>query len=113
MLEQMRVDKKMPLRAFLVEKLDLKYKNEILYVIFNEGFTFAIDRLNEDENYAYIKATMRKVFGLNIEPRFILEKDLANMSFEGPKDEDKEEEHIDDAIKTLKESLGDNLEIQD
>ncbi|MEG0250952.1 MAG: DNA polymerase III subunit gamma/tau [Peptostreptococcus sp.] len=115
MLEQMRKDKRMPLRAFLVEKLDLKYKNEILYVIFNEGFTFAIDRLKEEDNYSYIKSTMRKVFGLNIEPRFILEKDVKSMNFGDAKEEDssKEEEHLDGTLKSLKETLGDKLEIQD
>ena len=112
LLNQMQRDKKMPLRAFLSEKLDLRYKNEILYVIFNEGFTFALGRLNEEENYKYIKSTMRKVFGLNIEPRFILEADVAKMNFDDKKGFEETKEQ-DETVKALKDRLGDSLEIEE
>ena len=112
LLDQMQRDKQMPLRAFLSEKLDLRYKNEILYVIFNEGFTFALGRLNEETNYNYIKNTMKKVFGLNIEPRFILEADVSNMNF-GEEKKEIEKEETDDTIKALKSSLGESLHIED
>ena len=112
LLNQMQRDKKMPLRAFLSEKLDLRYKNEILYVIFNEGFTFALGRLNEEENYKYIKSTMRKVFGLNIEPRFILEADVAKMNFDDKKGFEEAKEQ-DETVKALKDRLGDSLEIEE
>lgn len=81
LLEEMKKDKKMPLRAFLAEKTDLKYKNEILYVVFNDEFSFAIDRLKENENLSYIKSTMIKVFGINIDLRFILKSDISKISF--------------------------------
>ncbi len=76
LMDKMKADKKTPLRAFLTENKGLRYKNEILYVIISEGLAFSLKRLNQEENYKYIKESMQEVFGLNIKPKFILEKDL-------------------------------------
>lgn len=111
LMDKMKADKKTPLRAFLSENRGLRYKNEILYVIIHEGLAFSLDRLNEEENYNYIKDAMQKVFGLKIEPRFILEKDIDTMDFnDNSKIKDKEE---DESVKLLKDRLGDNLIIED
>ena len=110
-MDKMKADKKTPLRAFLSENRGLRYKNEILYVIIHEGLAFSLDRLNEEENYNYIKDAMQKVFGLKIEPRFILEKDIDTMDFnDNSKIKDNEE---DESVKLLKDRLGDNLIIED
>ncbi|WP_101773764.1 DNA polymerase III subunit gamma/tau [Peptostreptococcus faecalis] len=110
LLEQMKRDKKMPLRAFLAEKSDLKYKNEILYVIFSDEFSFALDRLEEPENKTYIQNIMKKVFGLNIEPRFILKSNISKMDFNKADKATDEEETLDE--KLLKDVLGTSLEIE-
>lgn len=110
LLDKMKADKKTPLRAFLSENRGLRYKNEILYVIIHEGLAFSLDRLNEEENYNYIKDSMKKIFGLNIEPRFILEKDIDKIDFNNDiikKDEDNE------TVKILKDRLGESLIIED
>ncbi len=111
LMDKMKADKKTPLRAFLSENRGLRYKNEILYVIIHEGLAFSLDRLNEKENYNYIKNSMRNVFGLNIEPRFILEKDLDKMNFDN-NDISKEDED-NEAVKILKDRLGDKLKIEE
>ena len=110
LLNKMKREKRTPLRAFLAEKKDLRYKNEILYVIFDEGFTFAVERLNEEDNYKYTVKSMREIFGLNIEPRFILDTQMDDMNFDNKNEGSKEE---DEAVKSLQDKLGDSLEIED
>ena len=110
LLNKMKRDKRTPLRAFLAEKKDLRYKNEILYVIFDEGFTFAVERLNEEDNYKYTVKSMREIFGLNIEPRFILDTQMDDMNFDNKNEGSKEE---DEVVKSLQDKLGDSLEIED
>ena len=112
LLDQMRKDKMVPLRAFLAEKRALRYKNEILYIIFDEGFSFAIERLEEEKNYKYIVNTMHNIFGLNIEPRFILDTEIDNIDFGDKKNNEAIEENSD-AVKVLKDMLGENLEVED
>lgn len=90
LLEKMKLDRMMPLSVFLSEPVDLKYKNEILYVVIEDALDFSISRLEKPENKEYIKSVMREIFGLNIEPRFILKKDQDSMNFE------KEEKAEDD-----------------
>lgn len=111
LLEQMKVDKKMPLRAFLAEKYDIKYKNKILYVILSDDFSFAVNRLREKDSVDYIQATMRKIFGLNLELRFILKEEMPDMDF-GPDKEDNDDENISESEKLLKDIAGDKLIIQ-
>lgn len=107
LLEQMKLDKKMPLRAFLAEKYDIKYKNKILYVILSDDFSFAINRLKEQDSIEYIQSTMRKIFGLNLELRFILKEDLSSMDFGIDKKEEDADE-LSESEKLLKEVLGDS-----
>lgn len=108
-LDQMKEDKKMPLRAFLVQKKGISYKNGILYIILEDKFEFALERLEEESNKAYIQSTLSRICGLNIDLRFILEANMSKMNFdkeEAPKDEESPLESM------LKDVLGDTLEIE-
>lgn len=109
-LDQMKVDKKMPLRAFLIQKHGLRYKNGILYIILEDKFEFAIERLEEEANKAYIQDTLSRICGLKIDLRFIKVTDMKNMNFD-QEDPVEDEKSPEEAL--LQDVLGDTLEIKD
>lgn len=109
-LDQMKADKKMPLRAFLIQKHGLRYKNGILYIILEDKFEFAIERLEEEANKAYIQDTLSRICGLKIDLRFIKLTDMKNMNFD-QEDPVKDEKSPEEAL--LQDVLGDTLEIKD
>ena len=109
-LDQMKADKKMPLRAFLIQKYGLRYKNGILYIILEDKFEFAIERLEEEANKAYIQDTLSRICGLKIDLRFIKLTDMKNMNFD-QEDPVEDEKSPEEAL--LQDVLGDTLEIKD
>lgn len=109
-LDQMKADKKMPLRAFLIQKHGLRYKNGILYIILEDKFEFAIERLEEEANKAYIQDTLSRICGLKIDLRFIKVTDMKNMNFD-QEDPVEDEKSPEEAL--LQDVLGDTLEIKD
>lgn len=109
-LDQMKADKKMPLRAFLIQKHGLRYKNGILYIILEDKFEFAIERLEEEANKAYIQDTLSRICGLKIDLRFIKLTDMKNMNFD-QEDPVEDEKSPEEAL--LQDVLGDTLEIKD
>jgi DNA polymerase III, subunit gamma and tau len=109
-LDQMKADKKMPLRAFLIQKQGLRYKNGILYIILEDKFDFAIERLEEEANKAYIQDTLSRICGLKIDLRFIKVTDMKNMNFD-QEDPVEDEKSPEEAL--LEDVLGDTLEIKD
>lgn len=108
LLNQMAKDKKQNLKVFLLYKKEIRYKNNILYVVIGEDFTMAMDRLNDEENKSYIRDTMKKVFGLDLDLRFILEKDKASMDFGEDSSTDETSTR-----KKLSDMLGINVEIEE
>lgn len=109
-LDQMKADKKMLLRAFLIQKHGLRYKNGILYIILEDKFEFAIERLEEEANKAYIQDTLSRICGLKIDLRFIKLTDMKNMNFD-QEDPVEDEKSPEEAL--LQDVLGDTLEIKD
>ena len=109
-LDQMKADKKMPLRAFLIQKQGLRYKNGILYIILEDKFEFALERLEEEANRSYIQDTLSRICGLKIDLRFIKVTDMKNMNFD-QEDPVEDEKSPEEAL--LEDVLGDTLEIKD
>lgn len=108
-LDQMKEDKKMPLRAFLIQKQGLSYKNGILYIILEDKFEFALERLEEEANKSYIQDTLSRICGLKIDLRFIKTSDTSKMNFD-QKDLVEEEKSPEEVL--LEDVLGDTLEIK-
>lgn len=108
LLNQMAKDKKQNLKVFLLYKKEIRYKNNILYVVIGEDFTMAMERLNDEENKTYIRETMKKIFGLDLDLRFILEKDKASMDFGGDSNEDETSTR-----KKLSDMLGIKVDIEE
>ena len=109
LLERLVKDRKMPLKAFLEDKHALRYKNHILYVVLSDGFSFAIERLKQEETSKYIKNVISEIYKMDIDVRFIVKDDMDKMEFSDP--EPKQELGQDPAIGILS-SLGDKLKIE-
>ena len=109
LLERLVKDRKMPLKAFLEDKHTLRYKNNILYVVLSDGFSFAIDRLTQADTHKYLKDIISEIYQMDIDVRFIVKDDMDKMEFSDKLEENTVEN--DPAISILS-SLGDRLKIE-
>ena len=75
-----------------------------------DKFEFAIERLEEEANKAYIQDTLSRICGLKIDLRFIQLTDMKNMNFD-QEDPVEDEKSPEEAL--LQDVLGDTLEIKD
>lgn len=82
LMNQLNKDGKKVIRAFLLEKVDIRYKNNVLYIIGSDNFSFVIDRLRSDENLEYLKEAIKKVFGINVLVKIVLAKELSELDFD-------------------------------
>ncbi len=91
-LDTMKKDRKMPVRAMLLEKKDIKEHNGVLYIIFGEKFAFAKKSLTEHGNLEYIENVIKSVVHKNFSVKIILESEADNINMEIEKESDKGEE---------------------
>lgn len=103
-LEQLVSDKKVPLKVFLSEVVEFNYSDHKLIIVLSDGYTFAIDRLNEEKNKSYIESTLTKIMGFKIVPMFT----VVSKYSDGNLNMDKAGEAED----FLKNALGSHLEIK-
>ncbi|MBC2576633.1 DNA polymerase III subunit gamma/tau [Peptostreptococcus canis] len=92
LLNQLEHDKKVPLRVFLSNYYDIKFKNGILYIIIDDDYSFSIERLMEESNFKYLNDTIRKIFNSVVELKFILKADVPDIDLGIV--ENKEEDNI-------------------
>lgn len=97
-LDKMKQDRKMPVRAMLLEKKNLKEHNGVLYIIFGEKFAFAKKSLSDHGNSEYIESVVKDIVHKNFSVKVILESeaDMINMDIE--KEEDKGEELLKQVV---------------
>lgn len=97
-LDKMKQDRKMPVRAMLLEKKSLKEHNGVLYIIFGEKFAFAKKSLSDHGNSEYIESVVKDIVHKNFSVKVILESeaDMINMDIE--KEEDKGEELLKQVV---------------
>ncbi|WP_300278664.1 DNA polymerase III subunit gamma/tau [Peptacetobacter sp.] len=91
-LDTMKKDRKMPVRAMLLEKKNIKEHNGVLYIIFGEKFAFAKKSLTEHGNLEYIENVIKSVVHKNFSVKIILESEADNINMEIEKESDKGEE---------------------
>lgn len=91
-LDTMKKDRKMPVRAMLLEKKNIKEHNGVLYIIFGEKFAFAQKSLTEHGNLEYIENVIKSVVHKNFSVKIILESEADNINMEIEKESDKGEE---------------------
>lgn len=106
-MDRMKRDRKMPVRAMLLEKKSLKEHNGVLYIIFSEQFGFAKKSLTEQGHIEYIESVIKDIVHKNFSVKVILESEAKSI------DVDIESE-VDAGEKFLKENFPDDmLEIKD
>lgn len=79
LLNQLEHDKKVPLRVFLSNYYDIKFKNGILYIVIDDDYSFSIERLMEESNFKYLNETISKIFSAVLESKFILKTEVPDI----------------------------------
>lgn len=97
-LDVMKKDKKMPIRAMLIEKKGLKEHNGVLYVIFGEKFAFAKNSLTKPENLEYIESVIKNIVHKSFSVKIILESEANSINMDIEKEGDRGEEILKQII---------------
>lgn len=97
-LDKMKSDRKMPVRAMLLEKNSLKEHNGVLYIIFGEKFAFAKKSLNDHGNLEYIESVIRDIVHKNFSVKVILESEADIINVDIEKESDRGEEILKQVI---------------
>ena len=97
-LDKMKQDRKMPVRAMLLEKKNLKEHNGVLYIIFDEKFAFAKKSLSDHGNSEYIESVVRDIVHKNFSVKVILESEADMINMDIDKEADKGEELLKQVV---------------
>lgn len=97
-LDKMKQDRKMPVRAMLLEKKNLKEHNGVLYIIFDEKFAFAKKSLSDHGNSEYIESVVRDIVHKNFSVKVILESEADMINMDIDKESDKGEELLKQVV---------------
>lgn len=81
-LKQIKKDKKMPIYALLTEAKNFNVHNNELYIVFDDKFSFAKDRLSAKETHEYIEKVVKSVMKRNFGIKTVLASDIKNINFE-------------------------------
>ena len=107
-IQKIKEDKKLSIAALLREVSSFNVKDNILYLIFNDNFSFARSRLNSKETIDYIESIIREILNRSFNIQIYLKSEVAslNLQEEGTK--------IDKGVEILEDIVNkDILEIKD
>lgn len=104
LLERLDKDKKKPIKVFLSEVLDFRIKDENLLIVIGDGFSFAIPRLNDENNMKYFRENMSNIVGFDVVPKFVVLSDVVDYASKNYNDNSTEN--------FLKSKLGEALKIE-
>lgn len=107
-VQKIKEDKKLSIAALLREVSSFNVKDNILYLIFNDNFSFARSRLNSKETIDYIESIIREILNRSFNIQIYLKSEVAslNLQEEGTK--------IDKGVEILEDIVNkDILEIKD
>jgi DNA polymerase-3 subunit gamma/tau len=99
-LKQIKKDKKMPIYALLTEAKNFNVHNNELYIVFDDKFSFAKDRLNAKETHEYIEKVVRSVMKRNFGIKTVLASDIKNINFEMTEKKDKGIEILENIVES-------------
>ena len=107
-IQKIKEDKKLSIAALLREVSSFNVKDNILYLIFNDNFSFARSRLNSKETIDYIESIIREILNRSFNIQIYLKSEVAslNLQEEGTK--------VDKGVEILEDIVNkDILEIKD
>ena len=107
-IQKIKEDKKLSIAALLREVSSFNVKDNILYLIFNDNFSFARSRLNSKETIDYIESIIREILNRSFNIQIYLKSEVTSLNLqEGVTKVDKGLEILEDIVNK------DILEIKD
>ncbi|MGX4601660.1 DNA polymerase III subunit gamma/tau [Faecalimicrobium sp. JNUCC 81] len=93
-IKQDKQNKQMPVYFLLGDVQSFNVSNNILYIIYGDGFAFAKKRLSDPQTLQYIEKVIRETINRSFSIRVILESDVNNIKLELKNDNQDEGEAI-------------------
>lgn len=81
-LEQIKKDKQMPVQALLREVKNFNIYGNTLYIIFDDNFAFAKNKLSSHNTLTYIESVIRNISHRNFQIKVILNSQAKDINFE-------------------------------
>ena len=78
--QKIKDDRKLSIAALLKEVNTFNVKDNILYLIFNDNFSFARSRLNSKETIEYIESIIREVLNRSFNIQIYLKSEVASLN---------------------------------
>lgn len=93
-IKQDKQNKQMPVYFLLGDVQSFNVSNNILYIIYGDGFAFAKKRLSDPQTLQYIEKVIRETINRSFSIRVILESEVNNIKLELKNDKQDEGEAI-------------------
>ena len=107
-IQKIKEDKKLSIAALLREVSSFNVKDNILYLIFNDNFSFARSRLNFKETIDYIESIIREILNRSFNIQIYLKSEVASLNLQ------EEVTKVDKGLEILEDIVNkDILEIKD
>lgn len=107
-VQKIKEDKKLSIAALLREVSSFNVKDNILYLIFNDNFSFARSRLNSKETIDYIESIIREILNRSFNIQIYLKSEVASLNLQ------EEVTKVDKGLEILEDIVNkDILEIKD
>ena len=109
-IQKIKDDRKPSIYALLKEVNSFNVKDNILYLIFNDNFSFARSRLSSQDTIKYVESVIREVINRSFNIQIYLKSEVANLNLEETSNKVDEGEEIlkkivDKDILEVKESI--------
>ena len=79
-LQKIKEDKKISVAALLREVSSFNVKDDILYLIFNDNFSFARSRLSSQDTIKYVESVIREVLNRSFNIQIYLKSEVASLN---------------------------------
>lgn len=107
-VQKIKEDKKLSIAALLREVSSFNVKDNILYLIFNDNFSFARSRLNSKETIDYIESIIREILNRSFNIQIYLKSEVTSLNLQ------EEVTKVDKGLEILEDIVNkDILEIKD
>lgn len=107
-IQKIKEDKKLSIAALLREVSSFNVKDNILYLIFNDNFSFARSRLNSKETIDYIESIIREILNRSFNIQIYLKSEVTSLNLQ------EEVTKVDKGLEILEDIVNkDILEIKD
>ena len=81
-IQKIKEDKKLSIAALLREVSSFNVKDNILYLIFNDNFSFARSRLNSKETIDYIESIIREILNRSFNIQIYLKSEVTSLNLQ-------------------------------